>query len=128
MTRVVIAQHAAERYVERVKPCLTVSAAAAELIRLAELAGDPGEKPAWVRNDERREQMDGWLTICDGICLPLRRAGDRLVAQTVLTRAGLSPEARAARKRAKQKAKKQDRKTTRSARVGNRERWEDEAA
>lgn len=129
MKRVIVTQHAAERYVERVKPALTVSAAAVEVATLAELAGDPSEKPKWVANDERRGQVDAWLTICEGICLPLYHKRGRWIARTVLVRAGLSPERRESRRQKKQEAarKRRDRRTTRERRVGNRERWEDAA-
>lgn len=118
---VVVTQHAAERYVERVKPALTVSQAAVEIRHLAELAGEPTEKPSWVINEERREQMDGWLPISDGICLPLHRVNGRWVARTILTRAGLSPERRSSRRDAKRRRKKRDRKTSRAERLGREE-------
>jgi hypothetical protein len=100
--------HAIERYRDRVRPHLNsyekIHADAQRLVEVCGLLAD--EPPAWINGAwEAEREMDteprGWL-ICGDICFPLaedRERPGRLAALTVLTKGGISDEARLSRNR-----------------------------
>ena len=105
-----ISDHCVDRYIERVKPALSIEQAEADLERLVGLAGIAAEPPAW--HEERSLlESDGYVVICDEIALPLQRAHDAgvFVATTCVTRTSVSGKARAKRnhhKRSRRAAKR----------------------
>jgi hypothetical protein len=106
--RVWMTLHAIERYRDRVRPHLnSYDAIAADAARLAGVCGVLADRsPAWVNGTwEAEREMDteprGWL-VCGDICMPLaedREKPGKLVALTVLTKGGISDEARLSRNR-----------------------------
>lgn len=104
MIRFHISAHAAERFVERVRPTLTTDQATSELLRLLVAFGEP---VAW----EQRPGVSGdhCYEVAPGIWVPcfIDRRG-RTVATTVITEDWLPEEIRRRRnaKRARRVAKK----------------------
>jgi hypothetical protein len=106
--RVWMTLHAVERYRDRVRPHLaSYDAVHADAARLTGVCGVLAtEAPGWVNGtweEERQKDTEprGWL-VCGDICMPLaddREKPGKLVALTVLTRGGISDEARTARNR-----------------------------
>lgn len=86
MTRIQVAQHAVDRFVERVRPALDIGEARHELERLIDQCGQLGERPDW-QDDRADFDGDRWLWIGPDICLPVQNQ----LAITVLVR-GLIPE------------------------------------
>lgn len=102
--RIIVSDHAASRYVERVRQGITLGRAHAELEALIDLAGETSDTLPWV--PESPPDADGYLILSDGICLALRRNKGRLVGITVLTRAERSAAYRAAKnKRRRERAR-----------------------
>ena len=104
--RIYMTRHALERYRERVRPHLDAHADLhRDICRLVRCAGElADEPPAWVNGNWDAEQVidpRGWV-VCGDVCMPLavdRDRPNRWVALTVLTRGGISDEARASRNR-----------------------------
>ena len=90
--KLVVSEHAADRYVERVKPHLTRDEAIAEIERLAQLGGYADEVPEWVNGET---EADLWFIPCDGIAIPCQRGATTLFASTTLTRSSYGEEMRA---------------------------------
>lgn len=93
-----VAAHAADRFVERVRPGMTRRDARAELTRLLTEFGTRVPTPAWLE----RYPLDGtccWVEICDGVVCILqeRPEPEPPVCVTVLTRATVSDAVRAER-------------------------------
>lgn len=93
-----VTQHACERYIDRVKPYLTVKQARAELERLLEMGTVRGQ-PCWHKAVHVDEESvpDFYVELSDGIACPVR---DGWVI-TVLTRAGMTEGSRSYRNRKK---------------------------
>ena len=91
-------KHAVERYHDRVRPGLSLRAAEAELVRACS-HGELTEKcPDWAHEHEAATAKRRYLMLGDDICLVLEPHTELdWVIVTVLTRSGLSPEARARR-------------------------------
>jgi hypothetical protein len=99
---VVVDYHAAERYIERVKPTFTIGQAFAELARLLPLHGHLGEIPDWKasRPPEGDAGLNGyqqWLLLGDDVAFPALWRGDKLVLTTCVARGGISEATRAKR-------------------------------
>lgn len=105
---IVITRHAAERYIERVKPGIDLTQATRELRALMLVDSFRPEPPVWKPNETPDHETPLYMEPCDGIALAV--VGHTL--KTVLTRAGTSPERAAqkrqekARKRARRRAKR----------------------
>lgn len=101
-----VSPHAAERFVERVRPDLDVAAARVELGRLLAEFGFECPRPEWC--DPPQSALDGfYMEISDGIvalCLPPDRPHFSPAVMTVMVRAG-SPRRVNARRRAKRRAR-----------------------
>jgi len=104
--RILITRHAAERYIERVKPGLTIDQATRELRALVLIDEPHPEPPDW-KADEIREEGELFMEPCDGIAFAVR--GRSLM--TVLTRAGTDSKTaeRRRQRKARNRAKKQSR-------------------
>jgi hypothetical protein len=93
-----LSPHCELRFRDRVRPALSVDAAARELERLmAEQGLIKLEPPRWVADRMRAEPADFYVLIGDYVALPVRRSGGRFarfVAVTCLVRTGISDEAR----------------------------------
>jgi hypothetical protein len=93
-----LSPHCELRFRDRVKPALSVEAAAHELERLlAKQALIKLEPPRWVAQRMRAEPADFYVLIGDCIALPVRSFGGRFarfVAVTCLVRTAISDEAR----------------------------------
>lgn len=100
MLRVRFANHAIERYRDRLRPALSIETAKAELEKLSVHSVLCPEGPDWM-NEERRDANDLFLEIGDA-AFPLVTSddGESLVAKTCLVRGSLSPQARDRRNRA----------------------------
>lgn len=99
MLKVRATYHAVERWHERVRPNLTLTAAESDLIRVAQGIGRVSDvRPDWAGpgdNRPRAPRERRYMLVGDDICLVLeRRSRDSWVVLTVLTRSGLSPQAR----------------------------------
>jgi hypothetical protein len=95
--RIVLSDHAVERYQERVKPALDLQAAREDLERMLPLGTFQHDPPPW---DRPFDEADGWLLLGEGIVIPLSRNQDRrpgFWAITVLSHREISPEKRRAR-------------------------------
>lgn len=99
-----VTRHACEKYVERVKPYLTVKQARAELERLLD-AGTVCGQPCWHKAVREDVLPDFYVELADGIACPIRHG----VVMTVLTRAGMTEGARAHRNRAKRQRRNRHR-------------------
>ncbi len=103
--RVVISQHALDRFIERVRPGLSPGNASRELHRLIESFGVWSDGPEWL--DERAEQPDYWLRIGDDLWLACARVSDDVAqARTVIVNGGLSEKARAKRNQQRSRHRK----------------------
>ncbi len=87
-------QHAVERYIERVKPCLDRDRAWAELKALAPLGEIVTQRPAWAGTGDA---ADGFLCLCDCVCFPVING----LAVTCLVRGSLPKHTRLARNKAR---------------------------
>lgn len=96
-----VSRHAVERYVERVKPCLTFDQARIELEALAQMDAELSPAPPGWKNGGVEYPDTAYSEPCPGIALALR---DGLVV-TVLTRAENSVEVRES-KRAERRRRK----------------------
>lgn len=117
--RVWVTPHAAERYVERVKPCMEVRRASWELGRLC-MAARQVEKPEWAGDDG----SDVWLELSDGIVVAVTlptRVGRLPAALTVLIRGGMDESRRQRRNaaRARRRAARRTRNRLRTGRPGS---------
>lgn len=106
--RVTLSRHAAERYLERVRPTLlSVHDAHIEATRLLAQHGELGADPAWLHahpDAEVPREPDAWVWLGDGIAFPCRRlAGRRLFALTCLARGAVSEPTRQRRNRARRR-------------------------
>lgn len=105
---ILITRHAAERYIERVRPGIDVAQATRELRALMRMDSFRPESPDWQTGESPGQDQRLYMEPCDGVALAV--VGRTL--KTVLTRAGTSPErmsqrrARKARKRASRKARR----------------------
>jgi len=105
---ILITRHAAERYIERVKPGIDVDQATRELRALMRLDSFRPEPPDWQTGETPGEDHRLYMEPCDGVALAV--VGRTL--KTVLTRAGTSPErarqrrARKAQRRASRRARR----------------------
>lgn len=90
--------HAVERYVERVKPALSIDQAAEDLKQLARTCGRIGRRPAW--SSDRLDApglglaFTEWLLLGDDVALPLLASDDGgALAVTCIARGGISEAA-----------------------------------
>lgn len=132
-----VTRHAAERFVERVRPAMAVRDGGVELARLLREFGARVEKPAWLEHLEL--EGEAFLVgVSDGIvvvCVPAPAGNRWPQAMTVLTRSSLGDANRRARQRGRRqyrgakgrlKAKtSQDRQKTRAERRERRPRARD---
>lgn len=104
-----MSQHAATRYMERVKPALDFKAAKAELERLVWMCGEMVAALDWLPDDDYGQNV-GFLEVAPGIACPVVRDDDGgLVAATCCTYASLSEASRRARNAWKREERKQRR-------------------
>ncbi|MCB0829401.1 MAG: hypothetical protein KDB54_00260 [Solirubrobacterales bacterium] len=96
---VTFANHAIERYRERLRPALSIEGAALELKRLSAHSTIDPDGPSWM-SPERKDDRTSFLEIGDA-AFPLEPSddGETLVAKTCLVRGSLSPQARDRRNR-----------------------------
>lgn len=101
-----VTDHAIERYVDRVKPCLTIDQAREEVRRLFEtVVGFSKAPPYWHAQGRERTPFELYAMVGDGIAFGIKDG----LAITCLTRGGYSDEVREAqntRKAAKRTVKR----------------------
>lgn len=113
--------HAARRYVERVRGHLTTSQARRELRQLATYASPTPKPPEWAAEPS---QPDCWIHLTGDVSCPLIWRDGCLLAATVVVRGTISPEHRQARnagkakRRAGRKATKYAQGVARRPRIG----------
>ena len=78
-----VSDHAAGQYRHRVKPGLQPDAARRELEQLAPLAQVSSSPPAWIN---AKDPAPYWLTIAEGIVLPLKPQHGRWILTTCVTK------------------------------------------
>lgn len=95
--RVWISGHAAQRFMERVRPDLELGQASWLLGRWCRELGVIVDRPHWVASEEVDEEGVFWLELSDGIAVPVAPARNvRMLptALSVLIRSGMSEGAR----------------------------------
>lgn len=116
MKGVVVSQHAATRYMERVKPALDFAAARTELERLVEMCPALVPEVDWLPGDDYGINV-GYLEVAPGIACPVLRAeGGTLIATTCCTYGSLSEASR----REANVAKREQRRRRRKKKPGGR--------
>ena len=90
-TNLRISKHAAERYIERVKPGLALPAARAELEHLVRLAEFTAQPPQWAISTIPRTL---YAVLADSIALPITRQGGGWIVTTTLVRNSISDRQR----------------------------------
>ena len=102
-----LTQHAIERFHERVRPSLTLSAAEDELARLVAFARVVSDPPSWHAERQRRTAA-AYLVIGDLVlpAEPLVSEPEVLVAVTCIARGCVSDQARARRNKARRRARR----------------------
>lgn len=106
--RLSVSRHAAERFVDRVRPGLLVDDGARELVRLSSAGSLQPQAPDWLRTEQRPAF---YLLLTPDIAVPVDVAsnGSTYYARTVLTRP-------VARSRTRQQRRRQARRTRRARR------------
>lgn len=106
--RLSVSRHAAERFVDRVRPGLLVEHGARELVRLSDAGTLQPQGPDWLRTEQRPAF---YLLLTPDIAIPVDVAsnGSTYYARTVLTRP-------VARSRARQERRRQARRKLRATR------------
>lgn len=112
--RIDISNHAADRYVARVKPHLGRGTAKQEIARLLGF-GEFSQSCSWHPNVDG---CDGYMVLSDGIALGLKRGRTKWLAVTCLIRGEMAPEFRASRNH--EKASRRRAKRARNRKVFNR--------
>ena len=83
-----VSDHAVERYVDRVKPCLTPEQAREEMTRLLEhVCGFSDQPPVWHTSEE---PFEVYAIVTDGIAFGIKHG----IAVTCITRGGVGEEVR----------------------------------
>jgi hypothetical protein len=100
--------HAAERFVERVRPGLSAGAGKVELERLLNAFGEPVED--WRALTEMSKATCAFW-IAPEIFVPCCERGDRMMALTVLVVGSLDPETRERRNAKRKRRTKENRMT-----------------
>lgn len=104
--KIVVTDHAADRYIYRVKPHYTRDVARGEIQRLAQGV----EAVPYVDYCDDREDFSAFIELAPGIAIALRAdAGDRLTAVTTIIRTGARPGDVERRRRDKRKRKQRRR-------------------
>jgi hypothetical protein len=115
--KVFISNHAADRYVDRVKPHLTRDTARGEIQRLLQTAGEM--TPFCDYCEE--EHFDAYIEIAPGISLALRHEDkDSMLAVTTIIRTGARPGVVEHRRRVKKKRKQRSRAQKRHEQIARR--------
>lgn len=104
--RIVLSKHAVQRYVDRVRPGLDTGRAAAELETLLRVGEFVERPPAWAADARVTQTTVGWVLLTDGVAMPVEQKLGHMLAMTVVTRGGMTPERRA-RRNAKAKRRRE---------------------
>lgn len=116
--KITVTEHAADRYIERVKPWLNPDEARDEITRLMD-GHEPVPALSYARTGgQETEPFDAYLELADGIALALRWADDKLYAITTLIRTGAGEEVIAERRRRKRIKKRRSRAQKARERMG----------
>ncbi len=109
-----VTDHAVRRYIERVKPTMSLKAARAEVERLLLTAETTTVAPVWAGREEKGDART-FAIIAPGIALPITETG---VALTCLTNGTLSGATRSRRNRmkAQERSRRQAKRGNRGAR------------
>jgi hypothetical protein len=82
--RIVVSEHAAKRYVERIRPGLRLRAAKTALHDIARFAISQPGPPTWANCHPSPKRI---YLVSGDLCLPARMAGGQIVVLTVIARA-----------------------------------------
>jgi hypothetical protein len=110
-----VSDHAADRYVERVKPSLTRKQARREIEGLAKLAGEP---QPYCRYAPEQMEFEAYLELAPGIAIALRpHDRDTMLVVTTIIQGSSTPGEVRRRREEKRKRKQKSRAQKRKERI-----------